>query len=88
MNELLKVVKSCKTLQDVKALSDEDKAKIPDIVALEPQINDLYYQSYSGVIEGLTHDEWWELYKAWLYFKLYYEQEMKKDVRFQERLSQ
>ena len=40
MHELLKIIKSCKTLQEVKALSDEDKAKIPDIVALEPQIND------------------------------------------------
>lgn len=45
-------------------------------------------KSHSGVVEGLTHDEWWELYKAWVYFKLYYEKEMKKDVRFQERLSQ
>lgn len=44
MHELLKVVKSCRTLQDVKALSDEDKAKIPDIVALEPQIDDWYYK--------------------------------------------
>lgn len=58
MHELLKVVKSCRTLQDVKALSDEDKAKIPDIVALESQIDDWYYKSYSGVVEGLTHDEW------------------------------
>lgn len=57
MHELLKVIKSCKTLQEVKALSDEDKAKIPDIVDLEPQINDWYYQSYSGVVGGLTHDE-------------------------------
>lgn len=40
------------------------------------------------VVEGLTHDEWWELYKTWVYFKLYYEKEMKKDARFQERLSQ
>lgn len=52
MNELLKVVKNCKTLQDIRALSDEDKAKIPDIVALEPQINDWYYQSYSGVVNS------------------------------------
>lgn len=40
MHELLKVIKSCKTLQEVKALSDEDKAQIHDIVALEPQIDD------------------------------------------------
>lgn len=88
MHELLKVVKSCRTLQDVKALSDEDKAKIPDIVALDSQIEEWYLESYSGVVEGLIHEEWWEVYKSWVNFKLYYEQEMKKDVRFQERLSQ
>lgn len=57
MHELLKVVKSCKTLQDVKALSDEDKAKIPDIVALDSQIEEWYLESYSGVVEGLIHEE-------------------------------
>lgn len=87
MHELLKVIKSCKTLQEVKALSDEDKAKIPDIVALDSQIEEWYLESYSGVVKGLIHEEWWEVYKSWVNFKLYYEQEMKKDVRFQERLS-
>jgi len=82
MHELLKVIKSCKTLQDVKALSDEDKAKIPDIVALDSQIEEWYLESYSGVVGGLIHEEWWEVYKSWVNFKLYYEQEMKKDVRF------
>lgn len=52
MNELLKVVKSCKTLQDVKALSDEDKAKIPDIVALDSQIEEWYLEPYSGVVNS------------------------------------
>lgn len=88
MHELLKVVKSCKTFDDIRALPAEVKEKIPDIVALDSQIEDWYLESYSGVVEGLTHDEWWELYKALVYFKLYYEKEMKKDVRFQERLSQ
>lgn len=88
MHELLKIVKSCKTFNDIRALPAEVKEKIPDIVALDSQIEEWYLESYSGVVEGLTHDEWWELYKAWVYFKLYYEKEMKKDVRFQERLSQ
>lgn len=82
MHELLKVVKSCKTLQDVKALSDEDKAKVPDIVALDSQIEEWYLESHSVVVGGLIHEEWWEVYKSWVNFKLYYEQEMKKDVRF------
>lgn len=83
MHELLKIVKSCKTLDDIRALSSENKAKIPDIVALDSQVEEWYLSSYSGVVEGLTHEEWWETYKAWVNFKLYYEQEMKEDVRFQ-----
>lgn len=66
----------------MKALSDEDKAKIPDIVALDSQIEEWYLESYSGVVKGLIHEEWWEVYKSWVNFKLYYKQEMKKDVRF------
>lgn len=88
MHELLKIVKSCKTFNDIRALPAEVKEKIPDIVALDSQIEEWYLESYSGVVEGLIHEEWWEVYKSWVNFKLYYEQEMRKDVRFQERLSQ
>ena len=82
MQELLKIIKSCKTFDDIRALPAEAKEKIPDIVALDSQVEEWYLISYSGVVEGLTHEEWWEIYKAWVNFKLYYEQEMKKDVKY------
>lgn len=57
MHELLKIVKSCKTFNDIRALPAEVKEKIPDIVALDSQIEEWYLESYSGVVEGLIHEE-------------------------------
>lgn len=58
MHELLKIVKSCKTFDDIRALPVEAKEKISDIVALDSQIEEWYLESYAGVVQGLAPTEW------------------------------
>ena len=80
MQQLLELIKSCNSIEEVASLPSDKLALLPDIIALEKKMDDWYFDSLSGVVEGFNHEEWWEIMKSWTYFRIYYEQEMRKSA--------
>ena len=70
LEQLIEVIRSYHSVDEV--------ASLPDILGMEAKLIDLHIQTLSGVVNGFSHEDMWEILKSFTYFRLYYERQVEQ----------